>query len=138
MNIEVEEDMKEVLEGSGGDVRLLVAMLAGAVADCHRITCGQVGVVPTGGEVVNALSAIQFLQSPWGQKLSAVLTGDAGAKAAQQFASRAASALGVTVKWVSALPVDTLRAATGIYGDAYRTLPNQAKKKLDAPSFRFG
>lgn len=132
-----EDDMIEGLLGRGPDQRLAAAVLQIAAQDCNRILVGQAGVAPTGGEVVNALSAIQFLRSRWGQKLALVMTGEQGAQSALLLAYRTALALGVSAGWVDKLPTEQIRKTVGIYGDSYKWLPQHAKQRLDAPSFRF-
>lgn len=132
-----EDDMIEGLLGRGPDQRLAAAVLQIAAQDCNRILVGQVGVAPTGGEVVNALSAIQFLRSRWGQKLAAVMTGEQGARSALALANKAARALGLQPGWVDKLPSEKIRKTVGVYGDSYKWLPQQAKHRLDTPSFRF-
>ncbi len=132
-----EDDMFEGLLGRGMDQWVAANVLQTAVKDCKRILVGQPGVAPTGGEVVNALSAIQFLRSRWGQKLADVMTGAQGANVARDIANKTARALGVQPEWVDKLPSDKLRKTVGVYGDSYKYLPQQAKDRLDSPSFRF-
>ncbi len=132
-----EDDMTEGLLGRGADQRLAAAILQIAAQDCNRILVGQPGVAPTGGEVVNALSAIQFLRSHWGQKLADIMTGEQGARSGLELANKTARALGLTPEWVDKMPAEKLRMTVAVYGDSYKHLPQQARRRLDSPSFRF-
>lgn len=124
-------------EVESAPAQLLVSMLTLAVSDCNEILNGKPGRAPSKGEVVNALSAVKFLRSKWGQGLLREFMGAEGQAVALSLSDRAISAMGITPSFIDGITEGQLFAAVGSYGNQTTRLPEAAQRALQQSAFRF-
>lgn len=117
--------------------RLFLHMLALADYDCRRILEGDPARAPSESDVINALSAARFLQSPWGRSIAGVLGATPAARAhLAAMAEATIQAIGLPQDLVDRLSEAKLREAVGLYREHTQRLPATARKRIAQPSFR--
>lgn len=124
-------------EVESAPAQLLVSMLTLAVSDCNEILNGKPGRAPSKGEVVNALSAVKFFRSQWGQGMLRQFMGPQGQAVASALADRTICAMGVTPAFIDGITEGQLLAAVGSYGNQTSRLPHAAQRTLQQSAFRF-